>query len=118
MLESLVAQQFTERATEDNVRDLRRESDRLRAAYASHRLDDILDAKRRFYDCFCKGANNPVAFDILPRLPVRHSQPRPVPLPRLARHEQRISDGGALTAPPETGTPAGTERRGKDRERR
>src|SRR3546814_5222128 len=43
MLESLVAQQFTERATEDNVRDLRRESDRLRAAYASHRLDDILD---------------------------------------------------------------------------
>src|SRR3546814_2984351 len=49
-------------------------------------------AKRRFYDCFCKSANNPVAFDILARLTVRTSQLRTVSLSRLERQEQSISE--------------------------
>src|SRR5262245_51316254 len=63
-LEALVVEQFIEKATEEERAALVVEGKRLRAAYRSGDVDEMLVAKRAFYNHICSGAKNILAFDI------------------------------------------------------
>lgn len=91
-LEALAVEQFIEQASDAQMEELKRDHDKLRRAYRGGQLEDILTAKRAFYDCICAGANNAIAFDMINRLLLRTSTLRRKSLSRKARHQQSIAE--------------------------
>jgi DNA-binding GntR family transcriptional regulator len=75
-LEGLVAAQFAERANPLDVANLRAAFKCLEDAYRSKDFEEILDAKKLFYDAICVGAKNAVVRDLLGHLSNRINQLR------------------------------------------
>lgn len=96
VLEALVVEQFIEKASDADVKLLVCESEALKNAYRSGVLEQMLTAKRSFYDRICSGAENTIAFDILNRLVLRTSSLRSRSLSRKARQQQSIQEIDAL----------------------
>jgi DNA-binding GntR family transcriptional regulator len=92
VLEALVVEQFIERANDEDIRHLVRQSETLKAAYRSADLDRILISKRAFYDSICLGAANALAFDIINRLVLRTSSLRSRSLRRKERQLESITE--------------------------
>jgi DNA-binding GntR family transcriptional regulator len=96
VLEALAVEQFIEQASDAQIDDLLQESERLKSAYRNGVLEEILVAKRSFYDRICAGAKNPIAFDMISRLVLRTSSLRKRSLVRKERHQQSIKEIGTL----------------------
>jgi DNA-binding GntR family transcriptional regulator len=92
VLEALAVEQFIEQASDAQIKELLEESERLKAAYRNGVLEEILVAKRSFYDRICSGAKNPIAFDMINRLVLRTSSLRKRSLVRKERHQQSIKE--------------------------
>jgi DNA-binding GntR family transcriptional regulator len=97
-LEALVVEQFIERANDDEMAALVSESKRLKSAYRSGDVDQMLVAKRSFYDRICSGAQNSLAFDIINRLVLRTSVLRRRSLTRKQRQSQSVKEVDQLMA--------------------
>lgn len=96
VLEALAVEQFIEQASDAQIEELVAESERLKKAYRGGVLEDIVSAKRDFYDRICAGAKNPIAFDMINRLVLRTSSLRKRSLVRKERHAQSIKEIEAL----------------------
>jgi DNA-binding GntR family transcriptional regulator len=96
VLEALVVEQFIEKATEIDMRLLVQDSETLKGAYRSGVLEQMLVAKRAFYDRICATADNAIAFDILDRLVLRTSSLRSRSMMRKARQRLSIEEITAL----------------------
>lgn len=96
VLEALAVEQFIEQATDAQIDELVAESERLKKAYRSGVLEDIVATKRDFYDRICAGAKNQIAFDMINRLVLRTSSLRKRSLVRKERHAQSIREIDAL----------------------
>ena len=96
VLEALVVEQFIEKANDAAVDALARDAESLKIAYRSGELEQIVVAKRAFYDRICTGADNPVAFDIINRLILRTSSLRAPSLLRKERQQESIKEIDAL----------------------
>jgi DNA-binding GntR family transcriptional regulator len=92
VVEALVVEQFIEQADDAQIKDLLHESERLKRAYRNGVLEEILVAKRSFYDRICSGAKNTIAFDMINRLVLRTSSLRKGSLVRKERHQQSIKE--------------------------
>jgi DNA-binding GntR family transcriptional regulator len=92
VLEALAVEQFIEQADDAQIEDLVQESERLKRAYRNGVLEEILVAKRSFYDRICSGAKNSIAFDMINRLVLRTSSLRKRSLVRRERHQQSIKE--------------------------
>jgi len=92
VMEALVVEQFIERAGDAELQALVEESKRLKSAYRSGDVERMLVEKRAFYDRICRGAQNPMAFDIINRLILRTSVLRRRSLVRKQRQQQSIKE--------------------------
>ena len=95
-LEALAVEQFIEKATEEERAALVVEGKRMKAAYRAGDIDEMLIAKRAFYNHICSGAKNILAFDIINRLVLRTSGLRRRSLSRRQRQKQSIEEVGVL----------------------
>jgi DNA-binding GntR family transcriptional regulator len=91
-MEALVVEQFIEKASDAELAALIQESKQLKNAYRSGDVEQMLVAKRAFYDRICSGAQNPMAFDIINRLVLRTSGLRRRSLMRKQRQLQSIKE--------------------------
>lgn len=96
-LESLVAAQFAERASEADAVSLEKAFAALERAYRSGGFEEILSKKKAFYDAICAGAANPVIREILDRLSVRINQLRSTSRGDEKRGEESLSELKELT---------------------
>ncbi|MGY8632050.1 GntR family transcriptional regulator [Bradyrhizobium sp. 14AA] len=96
VIEALVAGQFTEKATDEEVAALAGLADNLKAAYATGSVQDIIRSKRALYDQMCHGARNTIALDIIDRLTLRTSSLRSQSLSRPQRQKQSIAEIDAI----------------------
>jgi DNA-binding GntR family transcriptional regulator len=87
VLEALIIEQFIEKASDVQMNDLVAASERLKSVYRSGILQDMLNAKRDFYDRICSGAQNPIA-----RLVLRTSSLRARSLVRKERQQESIKE--------------------------
>jgi len=92
VMEALVVEQFIEKADVTEFAALLEESIQLKNAYRSGDVEQMLVAKRAFYDTICSGAKNPMAFDIINRLVLRTSVLRRRSLMRKQRQLQSIKE--------------------------
>jgi len=92
VIEALVVEQFIEKADVTEFAALLEESIQLKNAYRSGDVEQMLVAKRAFYDTICSGAKNPMAFDIINRLVLRTSVLRRRSLMRKQRQLQSIKE--------------------------
>lgn len=92
VIEALIAEQFIEKASDAQIKDLVRESENVKKMYRSGVLEDMLRAKRNFYDRLCSGAENPIALDMINRLVLRTSSLRARSITRKERQEQSIKE--------------------------
>ncbi len=95
-LEALVVEQFIEKACDADLAALTQEGKRLKSAYRSGDVDQMLVAKRSFYDRICSGAQNAIALDIISRLVLRTSGLRRRSLMRKERQQQSIKEVDTL----------------------
>ncbi len=69
MLEPLIVEHFIENAPDDELQALKAHSEVLKKAYLGGNAEEIVAAKRDFYDDrICTGARNLIAFDLLKKL--------------------------------------------------
>jgi DNA-binding GntR family transcriptional regulator len=80
VLEGLAAKLFAEHATPEQIQDLSDAVDRLDAAYATQDVEQILVAKRAFYDVLLEGSQNVVIPSMLRTMNARITQLRRVSL--------------------------------------
>lgn len=95
-LEGLVAAQFAELASDDDVMAI---TGVLRALERAYRDDDfpmIISEKDRFYEVLCIGAKNPVAFDLLTRLNSRINRLRLLSRSNRARGVESLREIRAI----------------------
>jgi DNA-binding GntR family transcriptional regulator len=92
VLEALVVEQFIEKASDAQLDALERDAEALKKAYRGGVLEQMLSAKRAFYDRICSGAENPIAFDMITRLVLRTSSLRARSLVRKQRQQQSIKE--------------------------
>jgi DNA-binding GntR family transcriptional regulator len=98
VLEALLVEQFIEKAGDAELAELVQEGERLKQAYRSGDVEQMLVAKRAFYDRICSGAQNVIAFDIISRLVLRTSGLRRRSLQRKERQQQSIREVDTLIA--------------------
>jgi DNA-binding GntR family transcriptional regulator len=91
-MEALVVEQFIEKASDAELAALVQESKQLKNAYRSGDVEQMLVAKRVFYDRICSGAQNPMAFDIINRLILRTSGLRRRSLMRKQRQQESVKE--------------------------
>jgi DNA-binding GntR family transcriptional regulator len=91
-LESLVAAQFAEVATERDASLLENALDRLERAYKADDFKGVLTAKKKFYDVICAGARNAIVRDILDHLSTRINQLRSTSRSNAKRGEQSLAE--------------------------
>jgi DNA-binding GntR family transcriptional regulator len=92
VVESLITEQFIERANDQMLRLLLQDAEILKDAYRSGNLQSMLTAKRAFYDRLSAGAENPIALDIIGRLTLLTSSLRARSLLRSERQKQSIKE--------------------------
>lgn len=92
VLEPLIVEQFIENAPDAEVAALTRHSEQLRKSYKTGTAEEIVAAKRAFYDLICTGARNPIAFDLLKKLTLLTSPLRRASVVRPERRAQSISE--------------------------
>lgn len=92
VLEALIIEQFIEKATDSEVLQIMQEGDALKKSYQRGVVEEIVQAKRSFYDRICTGADNTIAFDILNRLVLRTSSLRRRSLVRKERQQQSVKE--------------------------
>jgi len=91
-LEALIVEQFIERADDDERWAVREQGERLKLALAEGDIEEILAAKRDFYQMIGRGARNGLAFDLLANLVLRTSGIRYRSLARDERKRQSIEE--------------------------
>jgi DNA-binding GntR family transcriptional regulator len=91
-MEALVVEQFIEKAGDAELAALVQDSKQLKSAYRSGDVEQMLVAKRVFYDRICSGAQNPMAFDIINRLILRTSGLRRRSLMRKQRQQESVKE--------------------------
>jgi DNA-binding GntR family transcriptional regulator len=91
-MEALVVEQFIEKASDAELAALVQDSKQLKNAYRSGAVEQMLVAKRVFYDRICSGAQNPMAFDIINRLILRTSGLRRRSLMRKQRQQESVKE--------------------------
>jgi DNA-binding GntR family transcriptional regulator len=91
-MEALVVEQFIEKASDPELAALVQDSKQLKNAYRSGDVEQMLVAKRVFYDRICSGAQNPMAFDIINRLILRTSGLRRRSLMRKQRQQESVKE--------------------------
>ncbi|OSQ35228.1 GntR family transcriptional regulator [Thalassospira mesophila] len=92
VLEPLIVEQFIENAPDAEINGLKEQSKKLTSAYRDGSAEDIVAAKRDFYDLICSGARNQIAFDILKRLTLLTSPLRRVSVIKPDRRQQSIRE--------------------------
>ncbi len=92
VLEALVVEQFIERASDRDVRELVKEGEALKAAYRSGDVARMLLSKHRFFERICIGADNALAFNIINRLVLRTASLRSRSLARKVRQQQSLEE--------------------------
>lgn len=98
LLEALVVEQFIENASTKDKHALQDEAEALKDAYRAGRADEIVTAKREFYDLICSGAGNAIAFDLLNKLTLLTSSLRRRSVARGVRQKQSIKEIDQLVA--------------------
>lgn len=98
VLEALIVGQFVERASDQQLIDLHKKADTLKAAYRSGDVGRIVAGKRAFYDRICSGAGNPIAFDLLNKLTLLTSPLRRLSVVRKERQKQSIAEIDTIMA--------------------
>lgn len=91
-LEALAAEQFAERASDEALARLQAATETLASAYASGVIEEMLAAKRAFYERLGEGAANPILLDLLHRLNSRISTLRATSLNQPNRLEPSIAE--------------------------
>jgi DNA-binding GntR family transcriptional regulator len=91
-MEALVVEQFIEKAGDAELAALVQDAKQLKSAYRSGDVEQMLVAKRAFYDRICSGAQNPMAFDIINRLILRTSGLRRRSLMRKQRQQESVKE--------------------------
>jgi DNA-binding GntR family transcriptional regulator len=97
-LEALIVEQFVENASETDVEGLKANSEVLKRAYLGGSAEQIVSAKRDFYDHLCTGARNPIAFDLLNKLTLLTSPLRRRSVVRPERQKQSIAEIDTIVA--------------------
>ena len=80
VLEALAAKLFAEKASDEQIRELSDAVDRLDAAYGSQDVEQILVAKKAFYDVLLAGSQNVIIPTMLRTMNARITQLRRVSL--------------------------------------
>jgi DNA-binding GntR family transcriptional regulator len=96
VLEPLIVEQFVENAPDDEAQALKAHSEVLKKAYLGGNAEEIVAAKRDFYDRICTGARNPIAFDLLKKLTLLTSPLRRRSVVRKDRQSQSIIEIEAI----------------------
>lgn len=91
-LESLVAEQFADLATEMDAHQLEKALGHLEAAYKADDFKRIITAKKKFYNVICAGARNLIVRDILDHLSTRINQLRSTSRSNATRGEQSLAE--------------------------
>jgi len=91
-LESLVAEQFADVATEMDAHHLEKALGHLEEAYQADDFKRILTAKKNFYDVICAGARNAIVRDILDHLSTRINQLRSTSRSNGKRGQQSLAE--------------------------
>lgn len=91
-LEGLATRLFAERASAQQISDLRQSVEQLSTVYADFSADEFISAKQRFYDILFAGAGNEIAADLLRRIHARASQLRVMSLSSSSRTQQSIGE--------------------------
>jgi DNA-binding GntR family transcriptional regulator len=97
-LEPLIVEQFIENAGDSEIEALRQEAEIVKAAFRGSDFILILESKRQLYDLICRGAANPIAFEILNRLTLRTSHLRRRSVVRPERQVESIAEIENLVA--------------------
>lgn len=97
-LEALAARLFAERASRAQVAELEGTVRVLQAAYKSRNLEDIVRAKRRFYDVLIAGSANSMIGPVLSTMYARINQLRRVSLSSPRRSPQSMKEIRAILA--------------------
>jgi len=98
VLEPLIVEQFIENAPDEEAEALKAYSEVLKKAYLHGTAEEIVAAKRDFYDRICTGARNPIAFDLLKKLTLLTSPLRRHSVVRPERRSQSIREIEAIVA--------------------
>jgi len=80
VLEALAGQLFAATASDKKIKDLELAVNELEVAYKSHNLEQIVAAKRNFYDVLLEGSGNSVLPSLLRTMNARITQLRRVSL--------------------------------------
>jgi DNA-binding GntR family transcriptional regulator len=96
VLEALAVEQFIERATDQDIQQIAKDAEVLKAAYRSGDVTRMLLSRRAFYDRICTAARNPLAFDLINRLVLRTSSLRSRSLSRKQRQQQSQGEIDAI----------------------
>jgi DNA-binding GntR family transcriptional regulator len=96
VMEALVVEQFIERASDRDIRELVKDGEALKAAYRSGDVARMLLSKQRFFERICIGADNALAFNIINRLVLRTSSLRSRSLARKVRQQQSLDETDAI----------------------
>jgi DNA-binding GntR family transcriptional regulator len=98
VVEALIVEQFVENASDEEVEELRKQSEVVRKAYLSGDADRIMTAKYDFYSRICSGAGNAIALNILSNLTLLTSALRRRSVIRKERQQQSIAEIGNIVS--------------------
>ncbi|HVX34369.1 MAG TPA: GntR family transcriptional regulator [Solirubrobacterales bacterium] len=115
MLEGLAARLFAERASDEQVKELREQVDVLHSAFeerdsADQRIQTMLDVKDRYYDVFLAGCGNDQIRSIHEGLQARVRLMRATSLGQPDRPAQTLSEIDAVVAAIEARDPEAAEK--------
>lgn len=118
MLEGLAARLFAERASDEQVAELRAQIDGMRTAFdqldsADQRIQTMLDVKDRYYDVFLEGCGNEQIRRIHEGLQARVRLMRATSLGRPDRPSQTLTEIDAVVTAIEARDPAAAEKAAK-----
>ena len=97
-LESLAAELFTVNASDSEIADLQRAAVDLASAYETKSVNEIIEAKRVFYDVIFQGSGNNIIPEILRTLNARITKLRSVSLSSPKRRAASIDEIKKLVA--------------------
>jgi DNA-binding GntR family transcriptional regulator len=96
VLEALAVEQFIEHASDQDIGQIAKDAEALKAAYRSGDVSRMLLSRRAFYDRICSVAGNALAFDLINRLVLRTSSLRGRSLSRKQRQQQSQGEIDAI----------------------
>ena len=99
VLEALAARLFAEKASPEQIRELSDTVDQLESVYATHDVEQILVAKKAFYDVLLDGSQNVIIPSLLRTMNARITQLRRVSLSNAKRLPGSIKEIRAVRKP-------------------